>query len=394
MSFDLQTIAAVIFLGALTLFVFFHKKGRTIHKLLYPILYLTMYRTTWGLKLMDMAARHKKVMRTVGFLAITLGFIGMIFISYVMVDSLINLFTKPEAPPSVGPVLPFKAKGVFFVPFFYWIISLLIIAVVHEFSHGMIARAYNIPVKSSGFAFFSILIPVIPLAFVEPDEKVLAKRPLREQLAVFAAGPFSNFVLGFLCLGILLLIFLPLSQRYIQPSGVAIVDYVPAKNTVYPAQELGLKDKTIIGIDNRDIKTVTNLSNVLKEKKPGQTISLHTNRGTYALTLGANPDNSSQAYLGAMLEQSLAIPALKNKGENIVLTGYSWSTTLLYFLFMLNIGVGLFNLVPLGPLDGGRMFKSVIDKKFDAQTSAKIFGIVGIIFLGIIVVNLYFSFFR
>ena len=81
------------------------------------------------------------------------------------------LFTKPAASSGVGLVLPFKAKGVFYVPFFYWIISIFVIAVVHEFSHGLIARANNIKVKSSGFAFLALLVPIIPAAFVEPDEK-------------------------------------------------------------------------------------------------------------------------------------------------------------------------------------------------------------------------------
>src|SRR3989338_5431196 len=120
----------------------------------------------------------------------------MILISYGLINNIYVIFTKPEATPGVGLVLPFKAKGVFFVPFFYWMISLFVIAIVHEFSHGLIARANNLKVKSSGFAFVGLIVPIIPAAFVEPDEKELRKRLHREQLNVFSSGPLSNVALG------------------------------------------------------------------------------------------------------------------------------------------------------------------------------------------------------
>ena len=34
---------------------------------------------------------------------------------------------------------------------------------------------------------------------------------------------------------------------------------------------------------------------------------------------------------------------------------FAWLVELIFWLFILNLGVGLFNLVPLGPIDGGRM---------------------------------------
>ena len=45
--------------------------------------------------------------------------------------------------------------------------ALAIVAIPHEFAHGIFARLNNLRVKSSGFALFG---PILA-AFVEPDEK-------------------------------------------------------------------------------------------------------------------------------------------------------------------------------------------------------------------------------
>src|SRR3989338_644264 len=83
--------------------------------------------------------------------------------------------------------------------FLHWIISLFIIAIIHEFSHGVIARVYNIKIKSSGFAFLG----PIPAAFVEPDEKKMEKSSAKAQLSILAAGSFSNILLALLVILIL-----------------------------------------------------------------------------------------------------------------------------------------------------------------------------------------------
>ncbi|HLF55126.1 MAG TPA: hypothetical protein VI612_05405, partial [Candidatus Nanoarchaeia archaeon] len=66
-----------------------------------------------------------------------------------------------------------KAKGVFYVPFLHWFLSIFIILIVHEGMHGVMARVYGLPVKNSGLVVLGALVPLIPGAFVEPDEEKL-----------------------------------------------------------------------------------------------------------------------------------------------------------------------------------------------------------------------------
>ncbi|MBN1170076.1 site-2 protease family protein [Candidatus Micrarchaeota archaeon] len=92
------------------------------------------------------------------------------------------------------------------LPFFEGIIALIVVMLVHEGSHAILARIGKIPVVSSGIVLFGI----IPIgAFIEPDEKKLEKSDAMKQTRVVVAGPTSNLLMSILVfipyLGLLLL---------------------------------------------------------------------------------------------------------------------------------------------------------------------------------------------
>lgn len=384
---NFETIAAIVFLVLLTILVYLKRKNLETKHLIPNILYFSMYKTKLGLKFMDSAAnKYKKFVLYAGYFGIFVGFLGMIFIAYSLVYNIYFLFTTPEAQPGVGLVLPVKAKGIFFVPFFYWIISIFVIAVVHEFSHGLVARAHNLKVKSSGFAFLGLVIPIIPAAFVEPDEKELRKRPPKEQLSVFAAGPLANIATAFVCLGIFLLI-----ASIAVADGVKVTDYVRESGT-FPAEKAGIKIGEVIkAIDGIETPYRDNLSNVLKTKNPGDVVTIKTDKSTYQLKLARNPENESTAYIGAFLEQNIKLRFNDNK---FIVKVVVWLSGLFYFLLILNFGIGLFNLVPIGPLDGGRMIQLPLLRFFGKEKGNKAWAYIGMFFLIIILVNISFAFIR
>ena len=393
---DFQTIAAIIFLAALALILYLKRKNLDTKQIIPYFLYFSMYKTKLGLNFMDSASkRYRKLFLYIGYFGILMGFVGMALISYELIKNIFVLFTKPEAVPQVGLVLPFKAKGIFFVPFFYCIISIFVIAVVHEFSHGLIARAHNIKVKSSGFAFLGLVIPIIPAAFVEPDEKELRKRPHKEQLSVFAAGPFSNIVIAFLFIGIASLIVSPIANAVIEPNGVKIVDYVKEKGP-FPAEISGIKiGETIQEADGVQTPYRDNLSMVLKSKKPNDIVTIKTDKTSYQVKLAKNPENESIAYIGAYLEQSTKIKDnIKASYGEFLPDALIWLYGLFIILFILNLGIGLFNLVPIGPLDGGRMLQLPIQRYFGKEKGNKIWNYIGLFFLILILVNVVAGFVR
>jgi len=338
------------------------------------------------------AKKFSKLLKYIGYFAIFLGFFGMLMITYALVKNAYNLLTKPTAVPGAALVLPFEVKGAFYVPFFYWIISIFIIALVHEFSHGILARKYDMKIKSSGFAFLGILLPVIPAAFVEPDEEELKKRPAKQQLSVFAAGPFANILLAIIVVGIAALITPAIATTLIEQDGVLITGVIEE----YPAKQAGIEENEIIkSIDNTKITSLANFSNILKTKKPGDTIILETNSSTYNITLAENPENKSRSYLGVYVQQNTKIKeSFINKYGKFTPIVIIWLMGLLYWLYVLNLGIGLFNLAPMGPLDGGRMLLVALQQFFKKEKAVKYWKNIGIFFLALVLINILFAFIR
>src|SRR3990167_449105 len=148
-----------------------------------------------------------------GYIGMGAGFVGLVFISYTLIQNLYSLITQPSATSGVSLVLPgVHVPGLGVLPFWYWILAIFTIAVVHEFSHGIVARAHNIPVKNTGIVFFG---PILG-AFVEPDEKKLVKEKDIHQYSVLAAGSFSNILLAVFAVLFLNFAFMPLQEMMVE----------------------------------------------------------------------------------------------------------------------------------------------------------------------------------
>jgi len=317
----------------------------------------------------------------------------MILIAYSLIDSLLKLLFVDGAVSQVAPVLPFKAKGVFYVPFLYWIISIFIIAAIHEFSHGVVARRYGIKIKSSGFAFLGAILPIIPAAFVEPDEKQLAKKPKLQQMSVYAAGPMANIMLGIICMLLLFFVATPILDGIVVNDGVVIEGYTPG-NITFPAEQFGIPigDK-ITGIDNYNILSVENFTSLLNKHSPGDSIAVLTENNSYDVTLAAHPENSEKAYMGIYLKQGNSFKdSFIDRFGTWVGELIKWIIGLVYILYLLNIGIGLFNLLPLGPIDGGRMLQQGLYIFMNKTLADRIWKYTGLFFLLIILINLTFAF--
>ena len=216
---NFDTLSAILFIMITGFLVIINRKKLDFQILLkiskIPLLYAVLWRTEFGLKFMDrFASRFRELIKLFGYCFIGFGFYGMIFISIQMVFVLIGLFISPkETSQGFSLVLPLtNIPGIGYLSFWHFLIAIFITVLVHEFAHGILARAHNIPVKSSGLGVFSILLPIFPIAFVEPDEKKLSKEKDIVQYSIFAAGPMANIILPFI---ILLLFSLSQTQMYL-----------------------------------------------------------------------------------------------------------------------------------------------------------------------------------
>ena len=374
---NLDLILFLVFVILIFLFYLRHKKRFEIQSGVFAL-----YRTKWGLSWMDrVAKKHPRFLKLLTFLGVLVGFVGMIAMTAILVKATLELLFVPEAPPALAPVLPgIKiAPGLPTLSFLHWIISLIIIAIIHEFSHGVVARLFNIKIKSSGFAFLG----PIPAAFVEPDEKQMEKKSRKVQLGVLAAGSFSNILLGMMVIGIAITLS-PFTNGLLESNGVFIVNLEEGGPLNLSGVSVG---ENILKINELDVGTVSELSGILTDANPGDEIVLETDKGVYNVLLG---ENEEKAYLGVSLsaaEISYTEQALDKYGRGL-LDLISWFTQLLFWLWIINIGVGLFNLLPLGPIDGGRMLVVGLTYFMSKENATKVWKAVSFFLLFLLIINL------
>ncbi|MCX8147519.1 MAG: site-2 protease family protein [Candidatus Woesearchaeota archaeon] len=391
---DIQNLAAIIFIIILGFALLYQRKKLHVQKIAYPLIYILMYKTKIGLISMEKAARKIPYLKYIGYAGIFIGFIGMGIISYSLIENLFKVFLVPKAESAVALVLPFKVKGAFFVPFFYWIISIFIIVIVHEFSHGVMSRFYNLRIKSSGLAFLGLIIPILPAAFVEPDEKKLAKKPIEQQLSIFAAGSFSNIMLAIFLAALLFFAVSPLVESITEYDGVLVTGF--PNETTSPLKEAGMQEYEVItSIDNITITMLENISSYLMQKKPGDKAKVQTNRTSYIIELGKNPQNESVAYLGAYMVQSTKTKSSFEQKYGLWLDDVIyWTAGLIIWLFLLNLGIGLFNLAPIPICDGGRMFYISLLSWFEEKKAQQIWKYVSLFFVLLIIINVSIGFMK
>lgn len=405
---DVQSVLAMVFIVVMSILLYFNRSKLQIQKILGPLLYFAMLRTSLGLKAMDwLGTKFRKPFQWFGVASVIVGFAGMGLITYQLIKSTIQLFVNPAAAPGIQPVLPFAAKGVFFVPFSYWIISIFVIAVIHEFAHGVLARAYNMNVKSSGFAFLGAIVPVVPAAFVEPDEEQLKKRSAWQQLSVFAAGPGANIFMAIAMIFVfgIQLPFVPASVTHattlvdINELGTNLITFSGFKVTTVepssPADGAGIRvGQTITALNGVPVSERDQILETLASLKPGQTTTVKIGDEEKTVVLTEHPSDATKGYLGIQFDSETvyAQSAIDRYGVTFTSVLY-FLVSLTIWVFLLSLGIGLFNLIPLGPIDGGRMFKLALERLTGSEENgARIWKVVSYGILGMILVNLVIGF--
>jgi hypothetical protein len=189
------------------------------------------------------------------------------------VRGLIDLILQPTQPATLGLVLPgVKIPGSpVFVPFWYGIISIFIVAAIHEFFHGVYSRLYKVDVKSSGVAFLG---PILA-AFVEPEEEQLKKRSKLAQLSVFAAGAFSNMLTAAIVLLVMLFIMIPLTNSMVDVSVSQVEKDFPLYNAGLQPGEM------IMEVNSKQVTNVPSFTEAIKDIKPDDKVIIKTDKNAY-----------------------------------------------------------------------------------------------------------------
>jgi membrane-associated protease RseP (regulator of RpoE activity) len=285
------------------------------------------------------------------------------------------------------------------IPLWYGILALAIAMVIHEFSHGILSRVADVKVKALGLLLF-----VFPVgAFVEPDEEGMKSMKKWERMRLYAAGPGSNMVVAIICS----LMFSWVMVASLEPSNEGVLSASVVVD--YGGEEAGLEPWMLItAVNDQEVTSAEDFSNALNETYVGQVVNVSVldkgNPDTYQVTLSDKgsyylkyyPDSyepwmSGKGFMGiavvdpAAITENLAHPA--NSGGSMLqyitlpfqdLQPFPEHFTALfeptgivgilpdnifwilancfYWIFWLNLMVGLTNALPAVPLDGGFIF--------------------------------------
>ena len=219
-AYDLFFLA--VFGIALIIFLYVRRSKLEREGLLY------LYKTNIGIKIIErVSKKYSKILKPLQYVVIISGFILMILMIWLLIKfSYVYVFSPSLAEdlkiPIVTPLVPYidQLFAVDFLPplyFTYWILIIALIAVPHEFAHGIFARLNKIKIHSTGFGFLGPFLA----AFVEQDEKDMKKASKFAQMSVLAAGTFAN-VISAIIAGVLMIVFILV---FMAPAGVYFNTY-------------------------------------------------------------------------------------------------------------------------------------------------------------------------
>gem|GEM_PF-893311 len=232
------------------------------------------------------------------------------------------------------------------------LLAIVVLLVVHEGFHGLLARAQNIKLKFTGIFTASVL----PLgAFVEPDEEQYKKESEINQARVSVVGSFSNICI--LALISFLLMSLIFSIGLVYPDGVE-AEALPENASAAGFMEPG---DILLAVDGHPINSLSDFQDAMKETLPNQTVSVITDKGMFTTELGSHPEHPERGFLGVVVVQDRTISYFSVDLITTHLSGGVWLFifNLLKWMFMLNLLVGVLNLLPIPLLDGFSVYDCI-----------------------------------
>jgi membrane-associated protease RseP (regulator of RpoE activity) len=363
-----------------------------------------MIKTRRGLQDLERWGRFRRFWTVVSDLGIWLAAISMGLILFLLVlDADASLHISAAQAPTASEALALPGLNPF-IPLGYGIVALVIGIVLHELSHGVVARSQGIGVKSIG-----ILWCVIPVgAFVEQDDADMQAASRRKRDRVAAAGILANFAIAI----VFFLVLSALVSTSVVPNanGVGIA-YVQPNS---PAANISLSPGDIVTSINGTATTSVDLfEDSLANTTPGEVVAVQYYSAslghlvTTSVTLAPSTTVKGRGFLGIAvsfltptdLKQALVWPLGSSNGPFVgsidwlvlplaglepmsgpsiqyfhlsgplanVDPGTFWiGANILYWIAWLSLLLGLSNALPLVPLDGGLLFRD-----FSASIAAR-----------------------
>jgi membrane-associated protease RseP (regulator of RpoE activity) len=335
---------------------------------------------------LDKMLSNRTAVRIFADVGVIGGAVMMAFALWFLINNLSNFLTASEQFSEVTLLIP--GVTVRSVPnLVYFLLAAPVVLVIHEVAHGIVARLERIKVKSGGFA---IIIAIIA-GFVEPDEEEFGKAKKISKVRVIAAGSTSNVLFSFIIAG--LLMFNPMFGNilelvspdvrgifYEDPVGVPVVQIMENSGAAIAGMHV---NDVITSINGVPIRTAADFAEV--DLTPGEQATVTVLRDGQTINLNVQvtsaPDDPERGLLGIIRG---AFPYVPPKVPYYI----QWPApvfTFLLWVWMLSFFIGIFNMLPMFPLDGEKYITSGLEEKVSSRSllaarigiNALAFGLLG-----------------
>ncbi|MFB6213397.1 MAG: site-2 protease family protein [Candidatus Nanohaloarchaea archaeon] len=359
-----RLVFLIVFVSGLAAFLYWDRDNIERHFILF------YRRTERGIDLIDrIAKRFPRFWNYYGWLGVATGLASMVISFYLMAQVYGQMLVSRSVENGPSLVLPglvsqnqFQA-GVSFVPIEFWVIGVGIIMVVHEFSHGIVARTEGFKINSVGW----IVMGIFPGAFVEPEgERMLpaeGEQPgtgseggmwglgdWKSRLKVLGAGSLANYITA----AVFFMAAVGVAGAITQPSQVFYV-----ADEGFPAAEAGMTNGTLHQINGKDIEGVGDVQNISETIQVGDHVAIWTSEGNFTVT-AVEKKGFDTGYIGIRVGQQRVIKDSYSDYSG----GLQWFVSMLQTIAFLNFVIGLFNMLPLKPLDGGLMADTLLGEYY------------------------------
>jgi membrane-associated protease RseP (regulator of RpoE activity) len=387
-------VALVLILAWILAVIILHRSGWLERHNLAPLGPFLMWKTKRGREFVDRISRYKRFWAVMGDFGIALTVVAMV----AMTVLLLWVATRAASIPAERAPTPEMILGIPglnpLIPLWYGIAALAIAIIVHEFSHGIMSRLANVKIVSMGLLMF-----IFPIgAFVEPDEEDVQALSKRGRARLYASGSASNLILALVFAVIFSVIFMGAVTPVALGNGVVqVIDGTPAST-------LDLERGDIItSFNNTTLTSRLAFQAAIANTLPNATVPMTVFDGQTEREMSVNltwRSDRSSGYLGVMtiytgtevyhpiggaeslggyfnsfiIYVSLPLARLSPVDEPLtnfyqvggafagVPTGLFWvMANLAYWLFWINLMLGLTNALPAVPLDGGYIFRDGVD---------------------------------
>ncbi|MFL6482841.1 MAG: M50 family metallopeptidase [Nitrososphaera sp.] len=372
-------------------------------------LVLILIHTPFGLEFFDKVAKWRIAKLYARFNAYMMPAITALAI-FLILGSLMVMFADAQAREGVrgvGPAANLLIPGFNpYLPITYGLAALVITIIIHEAGHGIVARVHNIKVDSTGIVLF-LGIPIGAFVNIERDE--LNRASLKQKSSVLTAGPLNNMILAAACLIAMYFVVSTLTPLPPNPNAPQFGVMVISVNGGSLAESIGIEDgsviqyvagQQIVSLDDLNQNLRSNLGNTVEItwiNNAGETVSrqvtlppaVEPGKGTLGVSvtvLSQDPQEVLNTYKNQFGQNPLALllPPTFQQGfvpfsdlnapkytSSVFGNDFAPVANMLFWLWFINFNVGIFNALPLGPLDGGQLYGALIESKAKSKAIAR-----------------------